>query len=227
VKALPSIGAKGTYGESVNAVSTQVNFEIAPADMKPEEQVNIVLELLRFYFHEKNIWQIRAEQNIPEQRKPFLGPFSNGFMRKLTSPDYNPTARELFDDFFYRQSAEYLGRYDAWVKPLAEIQAYVRALPKPVMAKYPQLAKVVKLQSIRASSWLMMMFPDDWYSQMILAEEWAKPHPILEFRDWNNNFDVMTPVREVLGLYFLARKKAEASVAEADAACVLLLKKAG
>ena len=116
LESLKAKGAQGTYPtdaartdarRATNPVSTQVNVEWMEGkreNMKPADLVN----LLRSYTRPEHREQIDAHLNVPKTRKPYIEVFSDGFMKKLLDPNYNPDFRQLYDDYVYRQSLERL-----------------------------------------------------------------------------------------------------------------------
>ncbi|OFZ21753.1 MAG: hypothetical protein A2X94_15815 [Bdellovibrionales bacterium GWB1_55_8] len=197
LKGLERIGAKGT--DRYTAVSTQVNMEMF-AGRREDVSVPKILDLMRAYLRPEHKAQIDAHLKVPALRKPYVSSYSDGFMKKLLDPQYKPTERELFDDFFYRQSMERLGDKKAWTDPLKKVQARFFAHPNPIVPS------VVKQNSLRVSSLLMWMFPDDPVTHLIHDAGWAVPRPLVEFREWNNTFTAAEPARQALGLKEAAYK---------------------
>lgn len=190
-EALQSAGMTGTGpGE---AVSTQVNVEMPSLLESPRNVANLV-NLLRVYSWPAHFQQIRARIRPPEIRHEYLGELSPGFLRKLRDPFYNPGARELFDDYLYRQSLELQGRADAWTMGIDQARKALLSQPEP------SEPRIVKMQRLRVSSLLLLAFPDDPLSRQIVADEWARPAPIVEFREFNTDFKTKDAVERALGL---------------------------
>lgn len=190
-------GARGTDAET--AVSTQVNVEMFEGK---RDKVNVqdVLNILRAYLRPEHSEQIEAHLDVPEIRKPYISEYSPGFMKKLLDPKYNPTERELYDDFVYRQSMEFLGESSAWTDPIKKVRSELLKKPNPVVPE------VVKQNRLRVSSLLMWMFPDDYMSELYKDTGWAVARPLIEFREWNNEFNASSPSRQALGLKSSAEK---------------------
>jgi hypothetical protein len=197
VTQLHEAGAIGTEGK--NPVSVQTNLEI----LHPEAELSSVLKLTRFYLDPQNHQLILEELGVPkEERMKFLGPYSAGMMKKLLDPNYHLTpARQVFDDFFYRQILELeTGDAFAWSKSIDAVKRQIRQLG------YPRNAQAIKLNSLRLSSLLMYLFPKDPYTKAIQEDAWAYARPLIEFRDENNNWDIMGPVERAYGMYLMANE---------------------
>src|SRR5262249_29681987 len=114
---------------------------------------------------------------------------------KLADPTYKPTARQLFDDYFYRQGAELAGREDAWTADLDVLKAFMVAQPDPYV--HPNVTKMLRL---RVSSLLLLAFPEDPLTKLVVATRWARPMPIVEFREMNTDFDIKATIEQCLGI---------------------------
>jgi hypothetical protein len=196
ITALKNAGAKGTTSDK--AVATQVNTEIGEGrlqQMNPQDTV----DLLRSYVRPEHRAQVEKSMNVPAVRRQYLLPFSPGFMSKLLNPDYHPTWRELYDDYIYRQSLELLGDTKAW--SLTADEAHKRLLSHAD----PVVPSVVKLNLLRISSLLMFIYPHDPMSKEYGRRQWAVARPLVEFREWDTDFNVIDPVREALGLINAAK----------------------
>ncbi len=197
ITALKMAGAIGTT--RTNAVSTQVNLEIekgVKSNMRSKDLVN----LMRSYTRPEHRAQLDEILDIPHIRKPYLGVYSKGFMKRLLDPDYNPSWQVLYDDFVYRQSLERLKVDRAWTMPIKEARSKLLGMKNPIVPS------VVKLNSLRVSSLLMFMNPEDPMSKLYHSSGWAVGRPLVEFREWNNTFDVVGPVQEAMGLKDAAKK---------------------
>jgi len=191
VRALKARGALGT--DETHAVSTQVNVEM-PLLTEDQRNVDNLVNLMKVYFNPEHAKQAQALLQIPVIRREYIKNFSDGFLQKLANPQYQPTARELFDDYFYRQSLEALGFRDAWSLPIQEARDLLLAQPNPVM---PQILKMVRL---RVSSLILLAFADDPLAEKILASRWIKPVPVVEYREFNTDFDIRSSIDRALGL---------------------------
>lgn len=200
LSALKRNGALGTAAGY--PVSIQVNLEIEGSRGDASE-FEAVLELLREYYAPEHQQELQAFLQIPDARKDYLGFYSPEMMLRLNSRFYRPGPRQFYDDFFYRQSLELVGEKSAWRWPIEKVKREIRR------RNYPIVPKVVKLNSVRISSYLMHLFPDDPYTQAIVKSEWAVPRSLVELRDWNNDFDVEAPVRQALGLFHKVQTQTE------------------
>ncbi|KYG64780.1 hypothetical protein AZI86_11285 [Bdellovibrio bacteriovorus] len=193
--ALKASGAKGTADGL--AVSIQVNVEIAQGDRSkatPQE----IIDLIKTYLSPENRKDIAATYQVPEFRRKYLGDFSPGFMKLINQPHYNPTWREFYNDFMYRQGAEVMGIEGAWKSPISQVK-------KEVMYKlhaegFDKILPVMKWNYLRLSSMMMYMMPQDPLSKFLVETTWFKGYPLFENREPNNNFNVVKAVRETLGL---------------------------
>jgi hypothetical protein len=195
--ALKNAGAIGTTEK--NAVSLQFNNEQSDGNMATMDW-RAVLNRIRNEFDPTHLKMINASRKVPEIRKIYVQSMTLKTVEKLSNPHYNPTARNLFDDIIYRQSLQLLGFSNAWEMTIA--QAHKLLLEQ----KNPIVPRVVKQTRLRTSSLLMAAFPDDPMSKLYLESGWAKPAPILEERQPNNNFDVITPYKETIGMQQAAKK---------------------
>jgi hypothetical protein len=197
-RALNALRAAGATGTSpTTAVSAQVNAEIAEGGYEKaisQNNIDSVVNLLRAYMKPEHRKMIREHLRAPEIRQPFVGDYSPGFMTKLLNPSYRPTARELYDDYIYRQSFELLGEKEAWSLPIEIVRTMLLNHQNPIVPR------VVKLNAVRISSLLMFLFPDDPMTKLYKDSGWAVARPLIEFREWNNEFDILSPVKQVLGL---------------------------
>jgi len=191
IKELQSKGAKGTNDGL--SVSLQVNFEMKPLKSKPA--VRDLLNLMRVYYLKEHRAQLDKVLNVPETRRQYVLPPSSGFMKKLMDPDYDPTPREFYDDYMYRQSLELKGTRKAWTLPIADVKEQLLSYE----GEEAIVPRVVKMNQLRISSLLLLAFPEEALTKRIIASRWARPAPIVEFREFNNDFSLLTKVRSVLG----------------------------
>lgn len=193
--ALKSAGAVGTNSD--NAVSIQVNIEMID-EKNPHVRIEDILSILRNYYRPEHYRLISDEMPLPQSRESYVGAYSPGMMERLLNPGYSPSFEEFYDDFFYRQSAEYLEFDGAWSDPIEDVSKFVQANLK--QEDFSKILRVFKWNDIRISSLLIRQRPDEWMSKYLLESGWVAPHPIFEFRRPNNNFDVLTTVRNAVGL---------------------------
>lgn len=194
---LVSNGAIGT--NSVTPVSIQVNVEMLDTTAKE------VIRILRNWYNPENYNQLSKEVPLFANREAFVGSYSPGFMNRLFDQSYSPTKRELFDDFFYRQVAEYLDFEGAWSDSIGDVQVYVQKNMKP--ENFDQVLKVFKWNDVRISSLLMYFYPDDWISQYMENSKWIKPLPLIEFRRPNNNFKINAITESIVGFVQESKKR--------------------
>ncbi|MCB0351252.1 MAG: amidoligase family protein, partial [Bdellovibrionales bacterium] len=173
---LKAAGAQGTSPEL--AISLQANIQMGDL-LASQKNVDDLVNLMRVYFKKDHIKQSRALLNIPEIRQEFLQDLSPGFMKVLENPNYKPTARRLYDDFMYRQSLELLGHKNAWVLPISAVRKQLLEYDRDSIV----VQRVVKMSKLRVSSLLLDAFREDPLSQVIIRSEWARPAPIVEFRE--------------------------------------------
>jgi len=198
---LVKAGAKGTNSET--PVSIQVNVEIVD-NKNPELKPGYLLDLMRNYYRDENFATIQREIPLVAGRGEYVGTYSPGFMKLMFDPDYDPDMRQLFDDYFYRQSAELLGLEDAWDDSLSSVKVYVvKKLPE---TGFESILQVFKWNDLRVSSALLNEFPDDWMSQYLVETDWVKPRPLVEFRRPNNNFNALEATKRVVGIVQESRK---------------------
>lgn len=188
---LKKAGAQGTDAQT--PVSTQVNVEMFEGK-RGKVKVSEILDIMRAYLRPEHSEQIENHIEVPDIRKPYIAEYSPGFMRKLLDPTYNPSEREFYDDFVYRQSMEFLGESSAWTDPIDAVRGSLLKKANPVVPE------VVKQNRLRISSLLMWLFPDDPMSRAFKDTGWAVARPLIEFREWNNEFNASAPCRQALGL---------------------------
>lgn len=192
---LGRMGAKGT--ESGRALAIQVNVEMAksPGDL----QVEKILAILRNYLRRTNHDEIAKFLRIPPFRKKYVGLPQPGFMKLLFSKNYRPTIERLYMDSMYRSVLESIGDIKAWKYSDDDARAAVKSsIEKEGFVKV--LLPVMKWNYVRYSSLMMFAMPDEWLSQYMISTGWFKPYPILEFREPNSDFNVVSHVEWILGL---------------------------
>ncbi len=199
--ALKAAGAVGTHSDM--PVSIQVNVEMID-DRNPKVAINDILSILRNYYRPEHYEQISEEIPLPRSREAYVGPYSPGMMERLFDEKYAPTFEEFYDDFFYRQSAEYLEFEGAWSDPIEEVSGFIKANLKK--DDFTKILRVFKWNDIRISSLLIGNRPDEWMSKYLLDSGWVAPHPVFEFRRPNNNFNVLDAVRSAVGVVERSRE---------------------
>lgn len=193
---LKKAGAQGTSHE--HAVSIQTNVEIAEGKIDQVDWKQIVNTIRAYVKYEK---QIDNSLQVPAIRRKYLKQFTPGFIAKVLDSDYKISARGLYDDLVYRQSLEYMGKPKAaWNLPIEEVRKRVMAQKNPIVPE------VVKQNRLRLSSLLMKAFPDDPMSKLYNDSGWAKARPLIEFRERNNDFNVMAPFKQSIGLIQAAKQ---------------------
>ena len=199
-EAAATLKANGAIGtNSVTPVSIQVNVEML--DSKASEVMNII----RNWYNVENYTHINKEVPLYQNRTTYVGSYSPGFMAKVYNESYQPTERELFDDFFYRQIAEYIGYENAWEDEILDVQYAVQNNLKK--ENFDQVLKVFKWNDVRISSLLMHYFPDDWISEYMIKTGWVKAIPLIEFRRPNNDFQIDNTVKSIVGFVQESKKR--------------------
>ena len=156
--------------------------------------VENLLNLMRVYSNKEHAAQIEEKIHVPAIRREYIKDYSAGFLKTIKDHKYKPTARQLFDDYFYRQSLEILGFEDAWTLELEDAKKLLMAQPDPVV---PLVAKMLRL---RTSSLLLLAFPEDPLTKAIISTRWARAMPLVEFREHNTDFDIRTTIEQCLGI---------------------------
>ena len=187
-RALIALKSHGAYGtEHGFAISIQANIEMA-GGRREDIKVENVLNIMRNYLKPSNRKDIADELNVPSFRKKYLGEYSEGMMSRILDSNYNPTWKEFYLDFMYRQSLERLGNPKAWTMSAERARWTLRNILKT--QSFEVLLPVVKWNFIRASSLFMYMQPDDWLTGYLIGTGWFHAYPILEFREPNNDFNL-------------------------------------
>ncbi len=127
-------------------------------------------------------------------RLDYIARPSDGLMKLMRDPNYKPDAIRILQDVVYRQSLEFLGRADAFNIPFSEVMASLEKL------NFPIVERVVKLTPHRISSLICTVFPEDLYCRKYIETKWTFRAPIVEHRPYNNNHDIMSPLRESVGI---------------------------
>lgn len=209
-KALESLKNEGAIGTRPDvAVSLQVNVEIG--DGKKEKFVaKDLVNLLRNYLRDEHRRQIMDRYKVPEARLHYIQPISPGFMERLLDSKYNPTLEQLKDDAIYRQLKELLGdRERAWSAPIKDIRREIMDYvveTDAFNAKDSPLFRVIKFSPLKVASLLFYAFPKDPLGVLAVKNLWIKKIPAVEFRDRNNDFEVVRAVREAVGMVRTSEK---------------------
>ncbi|MNS92418.1 hypothetical protein D3C72_1265560 [compost metagenome] len=202
IQDMEKAGAIGTFDlkGDINAVSTQINIGMIGT---PEQKVRMALNYAINYFSPNHQAQIQHTLQIPEVRKPYLRAYSPGYMKQIFTAGYNPTPEQAFFDFFYRQTLEKeLGQMGEWAWKMseAEVRRRVKALG------YPVHVDIIKLNQLKLASLFLYLVPNDPMSEAVLKQGWIKAASLIEVRNDNNIFDVMTSKRRARGIYALTEK---------------------
>jgi hypothetical protein len=196
---LKKAGAIGTNG--INPISIQIN--VGMMEGTPNQQALEVVDIMRNYYRKSHQEQIRASSLVPSERWLYLQDYSEHLMAKIFDPKYKPTAEQFFFDFIYRQSLEETlvhNKQAAWTMSEADVRALVEK------SNYKVHVKITKLNQIKVASLLLKWFPNDPYTKSILKQGWIKAAPLLEYRIFNNDFEVAKKVRQVVGIHQATRK---------------------
>ncbi len=196
-EAIDVLRDKGALGTADGfAVAIQVNVEIGQG-LRQNMRVQDLLTLLRNYLHPQNHQDIRAEIQVSPLRTKYLGDYSPEMMKRIMDTNYNPTWREFYFDFMYRQSLEILGYKNAWT--LSDLQAKKLLQQELEVKGFEAILRVVKWNNLRVSSLFMFLFPNDWLTKYLINTTWFHKYPIVEFREPNSDFKVKDRVEQVVG----------------------------
>lgn len=196
---LKKAGAIGTNG--INPISIQIN--VGMMEGTPDQQAKEVVDIMRNYYRRSHQEQIRAASVVPTERWLYLQDYSEHLMAKIFDPSYKPTAEQFFFDFIYRQSLEETLQHNkkaAWTMSEADVRELVEK------SDFKVHVKITKLNQIKVASLLLKWFPNDPYTKSILKQGWIKAAPLLEYRIFNNDFEVAKKVRQVVGIHQATRK---------------------
>lgn len=199
MKDLKRAGAIGTNG--INPISIQIN--VGMMNGTPDQQAKEVVDLMRNYYRPDHQDQIRAKSQVPAERWLYLQDYSEHLIKKVFDPNYKPTAAEFFFDFIYRQSLEKTlthNKIAAWTMSEADVREMVEK------SGYKVHVEITKLNQVKIASLLLKWFPNDPYTLSILKQGWIKAAPLLEYRIFNNDFEVAKKVRQVVGIHQATKK---------------------
>lgn len=206
-EALEEMRRLGALGTSDGfAVAIQVNVEMGEGNAERIKAIDI-LQVLRNYLSPDNRKSIASELKAASYRQPYLGLFSPEMMSKILNPNYKPSNQQFFMDFMYRQSLEILGVKDAWL--FSDEESRARLFTELEGKNFDVLLPVMKYNHIRVSAVLMFLFPEDPLSRYLDHTGWFHRYPILEFREPNNDFKLLTRVRQFLGLIQFSKSRGE------------------
>lgn len=200
VDELKKAGATGS--EDGTPVSIQTNTEIRFGKNAPigkdgnriptDAEIEFEFLVMRNFYN--NFDQIMKELSPAEARLVYIQAPSPGMLARMRDPNYEPNAEQILLDYIYRQSLELLGEKDVWEVSDTEIKK--RALKRG----YPIVERVVKLNAYRFSSILMQRFPNDPFFKQYAEFHWTFPAPMTEQRARNNDFNLLSPIKEIVGL---------------------------
>lgn len=194
--ALQKAGAIGTHPG--NPVGIHVTLEIGKGHINQYYTPNFLVDLMRNYMSPKHRKLMDKDLLIPGCRKKYLGQYSPGFTKRLMDRGYRPTLDQLYEDFIYRQTLELMDKkyaLTAWSWPISKVERLVRNAANPFNPR------VAKFHSLRITSLLVAYRPDDPMSKLFTETwDWITPGPVVEIREFNNDFDVVTPVKRSLGM---------------------------
>jgi hypothetical protein len=215
-------GATGTAEN--NPVSIQTNVEADPKDTQTLETIKYIKKLnldpnvthelikqvmtkpdIKFQFNvlrnfQNNSHFLKKEHAPADSRRIYIQPVSPGMSEKMRDPNYNPTEEEILYDYLYRQTLEYMGFENAWEMPLEKVKKLMED------HHYPINKRVAKLTDFRFTSMLLFMFPEDPLLQKYLKYEWIFSAPIHETRYRNNDFNIVSAIKEDIGLINATKK---------------------
>lgn len=192
---LKRVGAIGTRSDL--AVSLQVNVEIGGGD-RSRINVDEVLDILRNYLSDQNRRAIAGEMKVPKIREKYMGGLTKGFAQKVMDLNYRPSWKQFYEDAMYRQSLEAFGDPEAWKVPRSvAIERVQNRITQD--GNIESVLPIMKWNYIRISSLMMYMMPNEWLTKTLQASGWIKPNPLLEFREMNNDFNLVRAVRRIVG----------------------------
>ncbi len=193
---LNELKAQGALGTNEDvAIANQVNAEVGAVEGENIREVKFYKNLIRDYYYPRHSEQINERINAAVIRKRYINPLAPKYLNILLDPNYNPTLEQFFMDYFYRQSLELLGEADfAWNADLKHVKERLLSYKNPIVPT------VVKLNEVRLSSLFAYLFPEDPLAKLYVSSGWVVARPLVEFREWNNDFDIVSPVKQSLGL---------------------------
>lgn len=189
--ALKRAGAIGS--EKGHPVSIQTNTESRFKNSTTKD-ADIEFEFLVMRNFYVNFDLIMRELSPIDSRLKYIQGPSEGMLRRMLDPEYKPTAKRMLDDYIYRQSLELMGDTHAWTLHISEVKKRILKLD------YPIVKKVVKLNAYRFSSILIHKFPNDPYLKKYIEKTWTFSAPITEQRARNNDFDIISAMKQIVGL---------------------------
>lgn len=197
-EALEAMQAKGAQGTlQGHAVAIQVNVEMGEGNPKKISALKI-LAILRNYLRPEHRESIARDLQAASFRQMYLGMYTPGMMSRILDVTYQPSNKQFFFDFMYRQSLELLGFREAWMMP--EEQARTSLQRALAQRPFDDILPVVKWNFIRTSAVLMFLYPNDWLSRYLTETTWFHKYPILEFREANSDFLLLKRIKQFLGI---------------------------
>lgn len=190
---LKQAGAKGS--EDGTAVSIQTNTEKRfknTSRMLTDADVEFEFKVMRNFYI--NFETIMKELSPVDSRIKYIQAITPEMMKRMKDPNYQPNAKQILVDYIYRQSLELSGNKRAWTMSNGEAKILAGKM------NFPIIKRVVKLNAYRFSSMLMYRFPRDPYLQKYKYWKWTFSAPITEQRARNNDFDVISPMKQIIGL---------------------------
>lgn len=186
-------GARGSEGNQPVSIqtNTEVNFR---GPSRPITDADVELEFMVMRNFYLNFDKIMEELSPVPSRLKYIQPISPGMLKRMKDPSYQPDAKHILDDYIYRQSLELSGNHQAWNLHITEVKKIIKKMG------YPIIRRVVKLNPYRFSSMLMERFPNDPYFAEYLKYTWTFSAPITEQRARNNDFDLVSAMKQIVGL---------------------------
>ncbi len=207
--ALDEMKASGAVGTTPGqAVSLQISYEIGEG-RREKMDPQFIVNLMRVYMKPVHRLQIESQLEIPEIRRPYIQPYSDGLMDRLDQDFYAPSLHQLFFDVLYRQTAEFLGFEGAWSKPVSEIRKIVMhhvVVENAFKNENSPIFRSIKFSPLKVASLLIFAFPEDPLSIEIIKSQWIKAIPALEVRDRNNDFNLRRALMETIGLFQMTKR---------------------
>lgn len=199
VELLHERGAKGA-SKSV-AVANQFNVQFGDGVHPESIRAGDIIKRARAYLRPEHRVQIAQELKVVDVRQKYLGFFTPGMMERFMDESYNPTEKQLYNDFMYRQALEHFGYSQAWNLEMADVIELVKTELTGNENSFERILPIMKWNYIRLSSVMIFLFPNEWMSRFLMDSMWAfKPYPIAEIREPNSNKKVASTYRSVVGL---------------------------